>query len=673
MLTMVPVNAFAATKYKVTCYMAYGYHESNAMPIKTSSIEDNLAYVKEIYYYDNENEFILPEPTVSLENYEFMGWSTDGSLKYNKNITIPKGSKGNKIYIARWLGKEINVNFDSQGGNTVYSKVARYNDKIGTLPLPTRDGYEFDGWYTEPEKGKCITSKTIVPVQDVTYYAHWSPKEYSIALIDCFGDGSNKYINYTIETDDLVIGNPLGDYDINDPHPYIFEGWRNNKNGKIQSEIFIPKGSFGNKHFTAVWKDNPCYSNHIYKNVTVPATTNSEGAELIVCKNCGISETIECIPKIDKIALNSVSYSYDGYEKKPKVNILDENENKIKNGIDYTIVYRNNKNIGIATAIITFKGKYFGTVNKQYKINPKGTKIKSIHPESKKLNIKWNKQSSQISGYQIEYTYKGKNVTSKIVTIKGASITSKNITNIINNIDYYVRIRTYKDVADTRFYSSWSKQSKVHVDKIQLSSKNATLYRGLTKKLTLKYIPYGAKVTWKSSNKKIVTVSKTGKIKAIKLGKATIYAKYKGITYKAKISVTYMKPNMAALIYDYDTRDNSFILKIQNNSSKPITILKGTTKVLDCDYTSYDRRVKLSKVYIINPGKIKTIRFKVIGSRTWPDHNDFRLYYYFKLDGKKYYAKADSFVVTKYRKGSKWINTYRDKEWFEDWRCNVIP
>ena len=37
------------------------------------------------------------------------------------------------------------------------------------------------------------------------------------------------------------------------------------------------------------------------------------------------------------------------------------------------------------------------------------------------------------------------------------------------------------------------------------------------------------------------------------------------------------------------------------------------------------------------------------------------------------HTNSDSFVVTKYKTGSKWVNTYRDKEWFEDWRCDVIP
>lgn len=46
------------------------------------------------------------------------------------------------------------------------------------------------------------------------------------------------------------------------------------------------------------------------------------------------------------------------------------------------------------------------------------------------------------------------------------------------------------------------------------------------------------KVKWKSSNKSVITVSNSGTIKAIKQGSSTISGKYRGITFKTKITVT---------------------------------------------------------------------------------------------------------------------------------------
>ncbi|MBQ6873294.1 MAG: Ig-like domain-containing protein [Clostridia bacterium] len=47
----------------------------------------------------------------------------------------------------------------------------------------------------------------------------------------------------------------------------------------------------------------------------------------------------------------------------------------------------------------------------------------------------------------------------------------------------------------------------------------------------------GSKVTWKSKNKKIAKVSKSGKVTAVKAGKTTITAKYNGKTYKFTVTV----------------------------------------------------------------------------------------------------------------------------------------
>ena len=59
----------------------------------------------------------------------------------------------------------------------------------------------------------------------------------------------------------------------------------------------------------------------------------------------------------------------------------------------------------------------------------------------------------------------------------------------------------------------------------RLSSKKIVLQVGKTKKLKVKNKPAGVKVVWKSSKKKVATVSKKGKVKAKKPGKTTISAK----------------------------------------------------------------------------------------------------------------------------------------------------
>ena len=68
---------------------------------------------------------------------------------------------------------------------------------------------------------------------------------------------------------------------------------------------------------------------------------------------------------------------------------------------------------------------------------------------------------------------------------------------------------------------------KVTTKKLTLSKKKATLTVKQSVKLGVKRNPISAKekITWSSSNKKVATVSKSGKVTAKKAGKATITAK----------------------------------------------------------------------------------------------------------------------------------------------------
>ena len=83
----------------------------------------------------------------------------------------------------------------------------------------------------------------------------------------------------------------------------------------------------------------------------------------------------------------------------------------------------------------------------------------------------------------------------------------------------------------------YSKKAKKKAAKTpKLSKSSAVVANGKTCKLSVKNTG-GKKVTWKSSNKKVATVSKKGVVKARKAGKTTITAKVKGKTLKCKIKV----------------------------------------------------------------------------------------------------------------------------------------
>ena len=78
--------------------------------------------------------------------------------------------------------------------------------------------------------------------------------------------------------------------------------------------------------------------------------------------------------------------------------------------------------------------------------------------------------------------------------------------------------------------------------KIKLSKSKISVTEGGSERIYLKVngsqlIDNGFAIKWSSSNKKVVTVDKTGLVKGISCGTATIKAKYNKKTYKCKVTV----------------------------------------------------------------------------------------------------------------------------------------
>lgn len=120
---------------------------------------------------------------------------------------------------------------------------------------------------------------------------------------------------------------------------------------------------------------------------------------------------------------------------------------------------------GVGTTKITIYAKATSNyeqsskVTVTIKVNPKGTTLKSVKSSAKKkLTVKW-KKNANVTGYQIQYSTNKNFKNAKKVTVKGAKNVSKTLSKLTSKKKYYVRIRTYKTVSKTNYYSSWSTKS----------------------------------------------------------------------------------------------------------------------------------------------------------------------------------------------------------------------
>ena len=200
---------------------------------------------EKVVYTMTDEDFELPTPT--RNGYEFVGWTGEGITTPQTSVIIPKGSTGNKAYTANWQVIEYTITLDTNGGPVVSPIKYTVEDSF-TLPYPLRPGYEFVGW-TLDGSGMLPAMPLIIyygTTGNLRYKAEWRLAEYTITMDLDGGSGQEKVV-YTMTDEDFELPTPTR-------NGYEFVGWTGERITTPQTRVKIPKGSTGNKAYTANWK-----------------------------------------------------------------------------------------------------------------------------------------------------------------------------------------------------------------------------------------------------------------------------------------------------------------------------------------------------------------------------------------------------------------------------------
>ena len=200
---------------------------------------------EKVVYTMTDEDFELPTPT--RNGYEFVGWTGEGITTPQTSVKIPTGSTGNKAYTANWKVIEYTITLDTNGGPVVSPIKYTVEDSF-TLPYPLRPGYEFAGW-TLDGSGMLPAMPLIIyhgTTGDLRYKAEWRLAEYTITM-DLNGGSGQEEMVYTITDEEFELPTPTR-------NGYEFVGWTGERITTPQTSVKIPKGSTGNKAYTANWK-----------------------------------------------------------------------------------------------------------------------------------------------------------------------------------------------------------------------------------------------------------------------------------------------------------------------------------------------------------------------------------------------------------------------------------
>ena len=177
-------------------------------------------------------------PDASRKGYRFMGWYEDEVL------TVFAGNAGEKhyapqqdaSYYAAWEKTEATVTFDADGGETVRKSISTEKGSAVILPLCSKTGYEFLGWFLASDENICAgqAGEEFTVQGDITLKAHFEKKEAVKVTITFDTDGGKEVKPIKAAKGDIIR------LPKTEKEGYSFLGWYTEKEGGIL--LGIPGG-----------------------------------------------------------------------------------------------------------------------------------------------------------------------------------------------------------------------------------------------------------------------------------------------------------------------------------------------------------------------------------------------------------------------------------------------
>lgn len=132
----------------------------------------------------------------------------------------------------------------------------------------------------------------------------------------------------------------------------------------------------------------------------------------------------------------------------------------LRKGVDYTLSYKNNTNIGKATVSVMGRGNYTGTVQANFNILPAKQTMQKLETRYKGFFADWAQKGSA-TGYELEYSQNANFVGSFVRKLTANKPDTTTVYGLSAGKNYYVRVRSYTTVGGANYYGEWSDTKSV--------------------------------------------------------------------------------------------------------------------------------------------------------------------------------------------------------------------
>ena len=202
--------------------------------IATGSIGDVILYAKfDAITYDisytldggtnaanNPADYTVETATITLENATkdgyttFAGWYSDAAFTADNEVTeIATGSTGPKEFFAKFSDAiTYDITYTLDGGTNAANNPADYTVETATITLAeaSKDGYTFEGWYSEAAFTNQVTEIATGSTGDVILYAKYSEISFgiyttNIKVFNFYPNPSIDFIQTELEISSLTI------------------------------------------------------------------------------------------------------------------------------------------------------------------------------------------------------------------------------------------------------------------------------------------------------------------------------------------------------------------------------------------------------------------------------------------------------------------------------------